>query len=86
MQLFFGELGERRGLVDAVLGHVAIGGPFAAGDGEQAGVVDVDGVVAGERGRASRRPPTGPAAGCPRRRSGRRRGRRFGQVERRFSE
>ena len=33
-----------------VLGHVPIGGPLAAGRGEQAGGVDVDRVIARERG------------------------------------
>ena len=37
-------------VVDAVLGHVAVGSPFAARDGEQAGVVDMDGVVARDGG------------------------------------
>ncbi len=46
----FVELAEGDGVVDAILGHVAIGGPFAADDGEQAGALDVDGVIARERG------------------------------------
>ena len=37
-------------MVDAILGHVAVGGPLAAGDGEQAGGVDVDDMVARESG------------------------------------
>ncbi len=43
------ERAEGDGVVDAILGHVAVGGPLAAGDGEQPVVVDVDDVVAGER-------------------------------------
>ena len=49
-QCFVRQIGQRRGLVDAVLRHVAVGRPLAAGDAEQAGLVDVDGVIARERG------------------------------------
>lgn len=38
------------GVVDDVLCHAAVGGPFAAGDGDEAGVCDEDGVIAGEGG------------------------------------
>jgi hypothetical protein len=44
------EHGDGGGLVDAILGHVAVGGPFAAGDRDEAGGIDVEGVVAGEGG------------------------------------
>lgn len=33
-------------VVDDVFGHAAVGGPFAAGDGDKAGVGDEDGVIA----------------------------------------
>ena len=45
---FFIETSERDGVIDAILRHVAIGGPFAARDGEQAGIIDMDGVIAGK--------------------------------------
>ena len=37
-------------MVHAVLGHLPIGCPFAAGDGQQAGLRDLDGVIARECG------------------------------------
>ena len=40
------------GVIDGILGHVAIGSPFAAGDGEQAGGIHVNGVIAGDGGSA----------------------------------
>jgi hypothetical protein len=43
------QLTERDRVIHAVLSHMAIGGPFAADYGQQPGVVDMDGVVAGER-------------------------------------
>ena len=45
-----GQLAEGDGVVDAIFGHVAIGGPLAAGDGEQAVGIDMEDVIAGERG------------------------------------
>ena len=33
---FFGEIAEGGGVIDGVFGHVAIGGPFAPGDTEEA--------------------------------------------------
>ena len=48
------KLAQRDGVVHAVLGHMAIGGPFAAHDGQQSGVVDMDGVIARERGGLAR--------------------------------
>ena len=44
-----GKLAQRDGVIDAVLGHVAISGPFAAGDSEQPRCVDVDDVIPRER-------------------------------------
>ena len=44
------EAADHFGVVDDVLGHAAVGGPFAAGDGDEAGVGDEDGVIAGEGG------------------------------------
>ena len=49
----FFETAEGGGLVDAVLGHATIGGPLAAGDGDDARVFDDDGVIARERRGAS---------------------------------
>ena len=63
-QAFSGKLGQHGRLVDAVLGHVAIGGPFAAGNGQQAGLIDVDGVVARKRRRVSAAPRSSPADEC----------------------
>ena len=40
---------QNGGVVDAVLRHMAIGGPLAAADGDEAGVFDANGVVAGKR-------------------------------------
>ena len=40
---------ERGRLVDAVFRHVAVGGPLAPADRDQAGILDADGVVARER-------------------------------------
>lgn len=40
------EAAEHFGVVDDVFGHAAVGGPFAAGDGDEAGVCDEDGVIA----------------------------------------
>jgi len=45
----FRELRQRCGLIDAVLGHVAVGRPFAAADGDQAGAVDLDDMIARQR-------------------------------------
>lgn len=45
-----GEAADHLGLVDDVFGHAAVGGPLAAGDGDEAGVGDEDGVIAGEGG------------------------------------
>ena len=44
-----GQAAESDRMVDAILSHVAIGSPFAAYDREQAGMIDMDGVVARER-------------------------------------
>lgn len=44
------EAADHFGVVDDVFGHAAVGGPFAAGDGDEAGVGDEDGVIAGEGG------------------------------------
>src|SRR5690349_23924969 len=41
---------ERCGFIHGVLGHAAVGGPLAAGDGEDAGGLDPDGVVARDGG------------------------------------
>src|ERR1700733_16232333 len=46
---FFVEPAESDGVVDAVLGHVAIGCPLPSRNGEQTGVIDVDRVVARDR-------------------------------------
>ena len=40
------EAADHFGVVDDVLRHAAVGGPFAAGDGDEAGVCDEDGVIA----------------------------------------
>ena len=45
---FFIEAAQSDGVVDAILRHVTISRPLAAGDCEQAGVVEVNGVVARE--------------------------------------
>ncbi len=45
------EAGHRRRLVHGVLGHLAVGGPLAAGDGDQPRGRDGQGVVAGQRRR-----------------------------------
>ena len=42
---------QRGRLIHAVLRHVAIGGPFAAADGDQAGIFDADDMIARERRR-----------------------------------
>lgn len=44
------EAAEHFGVIDDVFGHAAVGGPFAAGDGDEAGVCDEDGVIPGEGG------------------------------------
>src|SRR6266545_2185510 len=44
------QVGQSGGLVYAILGHVPIGRPLAPGDGEQSALIDVDGVVARQRG------------------------------------
>ena len=44
------EAAEHFGVINDVFGHAAVGGPFAAGDGDEAGVCDEDGVIAGEGG------------------------------------
>jgi len=44
------EAADHFGVVDDVLRHAAVGGPFAAGDGDEAGVGDEDGVIAREGG------------------------------------
>lgn len=40
------EAADHFGVVDDVFRHAAVGGPFAAGDGDEAGVCDEDGVIA----------------------------------------
>lgn len=40
------EAAEHFGVINDVFGHAAVGGPFAAGDGDEAGVGDEDGVIA----------------------------------------
>ena len=43
------QLGQHDCMFHAIFGHVAIGGPFATGDGEQPGIINVNGVAARER-------------------------------------
>ena len=42
------QLRQRGGLVHAIFSHVPIRGPLAASDREQAALIDVNGVIAGE--------------------------------------
>src|SRR5438094_5764792 len=43
-----GQLCHRRSLIHAILGHVAVGGPFSAADRHQSGAIDVNDMVARE--------------------------------------
>ena len=44
------ETADHFSVIDHIFRHAAVGGPFAAGDGDQAGVGDGDGVVPRQRG------------------------------------
>ena len=48
------QFGQGGGVVHAVLGHFPVGGPLAAGDGEQPGPGHLDGVLARQGGSARR--------------------------------
>jgi hypothetical protein len=43
-------IGEGGGVIHAILGRVPVGGPLAAGDAEEAALVDVNGVIARQGG------------------------------------
>src|SRR5947207_11633929 len=45
---FLRQLRHRRSLIHAILGHVAVGGPFSAADRHQSGAIDVNDMVARE--------------------------------------
>ena len=48
------QLGQRGGVIHAVLGHLPVGRPLSAGDREQPGLRHLDRVLAGKCGRAGR--------------------------------
>jgi hypothetical protein len=46
------EAGHCFGLIDSILGHLPVGGPFAAGDRQEAGIRNKNRMVPGHGGRA----------------------------------